>query len=1233
VTAPDEEARRRAIEDAESNLLVEAGAGSGKTTVLTDRLERILLGPGADLSRIVAITFTDKAAGELKSRLRDLCLRRYARAVEEGDETAQQRWGRHRRDLEGAHIGTIHSFCARLLRVHALRVGLDPQFTVLDDTEATLCLRACVQAHVLQHLRAGDKDVRVAVAGLGLGDLVGALVYAIRSRSKLDLSRLPRSPEEVRARWHDAFAADAGRDLGRLREDSKVLDAAEVLRTIEPLDPTDKLAELRSQLLPLLETVLSSDSPARETAEAWAALRRLSARTNVGKQAGWPGEVLDRVKAAMRVLRERADTIGHLASPGESLEVSAAELTARFCRALPGVLESYRAAKREAGALDFDDLLLLARDLLRDFPDVRDAEQQRFEHVLVDEFQDTDPVQRELIWFLAEEGARAASLAQVALRAGRLFLVGDAKQSIYAFRGADVTVYEATRREFRDAPLCDTVPLSANFRSQPGLVAFYNELFSRESVMGGTREGRQPYEAYYEPLSATRPRRGGEPDLTLIVAYPNAAKMGDPRENAGHALQNGVRIGDLREIAADALARYLAEAVREGRSTVVDRESGELRGARWGDIMVLFPTMTSILTYERALRAHEVPYYVVAGKGFYHRPEVLDLVTVLRVIDDPQDEIALARVLRSPMFCVSDEGIYWLGREGGLARGVRGLRDGADLAPPAHLSPEDREAAMRAVRALDRLRGVNDRLPVSELVLHILEETSLLAIVAAQFDGQRAYANLQKLVEVARGFETQGSQALARFTEYVETLRTQEMREGEAPAEEERGSAVTLMTIHKAKGLQAPVIVAADLARGGERTAARHMVLHPEVGPIVKGEAENGERRFPPLGEARLRDLRDRETAEEKRLLYVALTRAEDRLIICTPIVLGKDGLPTPGRNGEHIRALWSAFGEKLLHGDHLSGTGEFGEWEAEVTQATERPSDVPSLRGSRSWLATHRDLVEAAQPIPPFDAGAEAVLLRRIQPIEPDLAARSRFTVTELTWYLRCPRCYELRYVRGLAEHRPPGERAGAGGLTPQERGILTHRALQRLGRGPAGNLAAVVEDAARELGLAGHDPAELPPIAEMLARFIKSGTWQLVSAAADLRTEATVVARLEGGVLEGQIDALVTDANGRSHLIDYKTGREGDAGTEAEHTFQVGAYAVAFARCRGELPASVTVHYLATDRRLEVPVAEAAREAAQWLAEAMGRIREAQFPHGAECDRAKCAYAWVCEGRPEGR
>ncbi len=1183
--------------------------------MLTRRLEG-LLGAGADLTRLIAITYTEKAAAELKSRLRRLCDDRYTQAVGEGNEAERQRWGRHRRDLEAAYLGTIHSFCARLLRVHALRLStpLDPRFAVLDETAGVLFVRDCVRDHILRQLRAGDEGLRALVAGLGFGGLTSGFVAMIGARGKPAFDRLPTSPAEVRALWDEVLATHAAREAARLGSDPEVLAAADTLRIIEPTDAADKLADIRRRVLPLVETALAADTPPREAAEAWIVIQSLPSGGNVGRQGNWPGESIQLVRGALRTLREKAKGLSHLAPAGEAVEASAAELTARFCTALPGVFEAYTQAKREQSRLDFEDMLILARDLLRDFPDVRAAEQQRFEHVLVDEFQDTDPVQRELIWYLAEAGAKATRLDEVRLRPGRLFVVGDVKQSIYAFRGADVTVYDDTRREFGEAPECEVVSLTANFRSQPRLVAFFNDLFSLEAVMGPDRDTRRPFEAFYEPLQATRLAPATDPDVTLILA---------PAE--------GAAIGDLRAILADRLARTLADGVRSGTIRVADRDAdgnpvldGEgnpaLRPATWGDVLILFPTMTSIQTYEQALRVHAVPYYVVAGKGFYHRPEVLDVVTLLRVLDDPQDEIALARVLRSPMFCVSDEGLYWLAQAARLAAGLAALQAGEDDFL-RNLSPDDSSHAQRAAEVLARVRAVKDRLPPSELVARLLEDTSLPALVAAQFDGQRAYANLQKLVEIARDFERGDSQSLAGFIEYVETLRTQEVREGEAPAEEERGDVVTLMTIHKAKGLEAPVVVVADLARGGSRPSRAPLVLHPEAGPIVKGEAEDGATRLPALGEAALLDGRDREAAERKRLLYVALTRAEDRLIIATPLPLKKDGSPS---GGEHVQGLWDAFGDRLLTEDRIEG--ESGSWQAEVILAAEPPAEVPSVRAGRSLLATHADAIRAAEPIPAQDAEAEEAILRRVRELGPDLAARTRFTVTELSAYRRCPRCFELRYVRGFEEHRRPSEPTPTGRLTPQERGTVTHRALQRLGRGPVGNLRALVEAAMRESGLAGHDPQEIAAIIEAVERFVESPTWEIVRAATDLRTEATVVARFEEGLLEGQVDALLTDAEGRVHLIDYKTGRSAETGTQAEQLFQVGAYAAALERCRGALPASVTVHYLTGDEPVEAPVMETARNSAREAEEAMRGIREGRYPRAADCDPSCCGYGWVC-------
>ena len=243
-----------------------------------------------------------------------------------------------------------------------------------------------------------------------------------------------------------------------------------------------------------------------------------------------------------------------------------------------------------------------------------------------------------------------------------------------------------------------------------------------------------------------------------------------------------------------------------------------------------------------------------------------------------------------------------------------------------------------------------------------------------------------------------------------------------------------------------------------------------------------------------------------------------------------------------------------------------------------------------------------------------------------PALSGKSRFTVTELTSYLRCPRCYELRYVRQLAGHTPPTSVAGEGRLKPFERGNVVHRALQRLGRGPVTDLRGLVEASLRECGLTGHDPEELGSIISTLVRFTRSATWKQIEAADELRSEVPFVAPFEGGLLEGQVDALLREAAGGLHLVDYKTGRAGDAGSQTDHLFQVGAYAAALARCGGTLPASVAIHYLANDQRVEVDPEVGARESAGRAEEAMSGIRQVAFPPAADCDPSACPYGWLC-------
>lgn len=1193
VVPPDHEHRRKAIEDRDHNLLLQAGAGSGKTSTLIGRLASLLSEARADLNRIVAITFTEKAAAELKTRLRKLCDERIACARSRAD---REPWRRHRQAIETAPIGTIHGFCSRLLRANAFTLGLDPFFVVLDESQQKLLAGDTARQFVLERLRGGDFKMRELVGRLGLDNVVGAFTLGIEQRAKLRSDALCTSVDELVARWRVAVGQELHRELRKVQSDPQVRAAADTLRALEPMDPEDALASIRTAVLSELRVALDGEVPLTEAVAAWMAIGALEKPGNSGQAKNWPPNAKSQVAVAIRCLQSAAEPFKKWSDADDQFLLSAATLSAYFHSALPDVLAAYAWAKCEQSAIDFDDQLLLARDLLRDHPEVRLREQQRFDHVLIDEFQDTDPLQREVLWYLCEQGTGATHPNEVRLRPGRLFVVGDAKQSIYAFRGADVTIYNATRREFQANPDCLTLPLTANFRSQPRLVAFYNDLFSRPDVLGPHTDDLPDYAAFYEPLHSVRPDPEPYTDVTFQVAIGES------------------NLPELREQAAWALAEYLRDAVASGslRVASLNSDGGETWGpAQWRDIMILLPTMSNVAVYERALREYGVPYYVVSGRGYFLRPEIMDVVAILKVLDEPEDTISLARLLRSPAVGVSDEGLFWLTRGHSLSQGLAGEM-------PEMMNREDSQCARRAAELLGRLRERRHHLPIADLVQEILDAFDLPAVFATRFDGPRACANLRKIVEIARRFEAQEPRRLSAFIEYVETLRLEDAREGEAPAEEEQGNAVIVMTVHKAKGLERPVVVVADLARGGTPQRGEPVIFHDTLGPMLKGELQDGSLKFGPLADAIRADQVDREKAEDRRLLYVALTRARDRLIISTPIQMSKSG--NPNRTGVWLECILNAFGDALLGGTRIQNDNG---WSAEVLRA-----DMVGRNRRRleSLLSLSADKVRALVSIGTVDAEQVQRLSSRLRCIEPDLTSTTRFTVAELAEYLECPRRYELARIRGYAPLVPLGEPLAPGVLRPQERGVVAHRALQRLGRGSIADITAEVEAAAKERGLGGHDRRDIRAIASLLQRFTQSHTWELIRESSELRSEAPVVARLAEATIEGQIDALVRDPDGNMHLIDYKTGRFEDKRPRKLHVFQVGLYAAAVEKAHGTLPATITLHYLQDNKELSVAPSSAARSATQQASEAIRGIRAAEFPPRPKCTPSRCPYSWVC-------
>ncbi len=575
---------------------------------------------------------------------------------------------------------------------------------------------------------------------------------------------------------------------------------------------------------------------------------------------------------------------------------------------LRGFLKAYEDTKAKAAVVDFQDLLLRARDLLQRQLPVRRYFQKRFDAILVDEFQDTDPLQAELAFLLAEdpEGKPAEDWRGCRLKPGKLFVVGDPKQSIYRFRRADIAVYDEAKRLVEESG-GEVLALTTNFRTVPSILEFVNERFDEVFK----EPGLDP-----TPMALTAHRDEVHPEgaRTLALPVPQLPEDGDRK------------VGTLNRLIATTVAAFLDQVTNRHPVDIWDGKC--LRPARPGDVAILVRRMSPefIGHYETALTAQGVPYRLVGGKEYFARDEVRALANVLRAVDNPADRLAVFAALRSPFFAFSDDDLWQLVAKGG------------------HLNyqapvPEEARGADKLTKAFDlltslhRLRRVR---PPSDVIVQLFEKTRALAAYRLRPEGDQRVANLWKTLEVARAYEAAGPTTLRTLVRYLEEETEGGAEEGDSPVGDQAGAQVQLVTVHSAKGLEYPIVVLGDLLYANSRTP-KSIVHHAEgrgwlkVGgfdPDGWNEAVNAEKL--------------QSAAEERRLLYVALTRARDHLVIpCLPGELPK-GWMAPILEG------FVQPGKPIPFGKKASGLVTFVDSPSLtfVNEATERVSSMVSLEG-----------------------------------------------------------------------------------------------------------------------------------------------------------------------------------------------------------------------------------------------------------------------------------------------
>jgi len=829
------------------DVVVTAGAGAGKTLTLVARY-LALLADGLPLRSVIAITFTEKAAREMRNRVRDEVRRHLETPALARAE--YERWSAVYTGLDAARISTIHGLCAEILRSHPAEAGVDPRFAVLDEGQGNLLRRQAVD----ETLAGAAEDPELVplfelLGERGFRDTLDTLL-----RGRLDAAAaFAKMPADVLAHWHAALADRQTGALAALLANPAWQDAAATVQ--------QSTARQADDLLAIQRDAAAAARRAAETADALpnrlAALGRLTTLNLTGGRAGaWPGgkEQIAEVKAALKTLREfwKGAALLQLALTPLDEALAAAMPALRSCFAF--ATQRYADLKREREALDFDDLEAGALALLETDPTVQARWQAEAAALLVDEFQDTNDRQRRLVRCLNSD-------------AGKLFIVGDAKQSIYRFRGADVTVFRAERQTI-DRGGGIVVPLDTSYRAHRELIAGLNDLL--RPVLG---EADDPARPWVEPFAALRHHR----------------EMAGPGFTAPHIelhLALGSKSEDGLGRAADALAARLAELV-EGDGHVQLEANGQLRPLSYGDIAILCRASTSFAAYENALERAGIPFLTVAGRGFYGRPEIRDLLNTLAARADPTDNLALAGLLRSPAFGVSDAGLYRLvvaGRDGaaspvGGATPPLRLWDLLRAAAPT-LPGEDGSRAARAATLISDLHTRAGRAPVADLLKAFLDATGYRAALIAA--GQaRAARNIAKLLADAHA---SGLVSVGEFLAYVAELRDSGTLEGEARGTAE--GAVQIMSVHQAKGLEFPVVVLGDVTYNAP--ARNSLLLDPVLG-ILLPQRDDAKALPASYRLGKLTD-DDQEAAESDRLLYVAATRAREKLIFSGCLTTRKDG-------------------------------------------------------------------------------------------------------------------------------------------------------------------------------------------------------------------------------------------------------------------------------------------------------------------------------------------------------
>ncbi len=1199
--------QRAAIESEGGRLLVSAAAGSGKTRVLVERLLR-RVDAGEDIDRFLVITFTNAAAAELRARIMDAIFDRVAAAP------ADLRLRRQAGLLGRAHIETIHSFCASVLRENAHRLRLPPDFRIIDEKESDN-LKDTVAADLLDELYAeNDPDFNALADIMGAGRDDSGLVEVILDTHRKLLSH--PSPEKWAARQLGALelegVTDAGATVwGRSLMDETRESAEWWIKTLgETVDGCSDSERFMKSYGDGIRITLSGLADFRDAlGESWDAAREALKNVDFPRaRGGAPGferEIALR-NACRDWVRKLPDTFWDDSEKALSDMRAMAPVTRSLLETVLKFDRRFSELKRKKGVLDFSDqehltLRLLTDPVTGEPTDTARELSGRFAGIMVDEYQDVNEIQETIFNAISKDGRN-------------IFTVGDVKQSIYRFRLADPTIFLRHYDAFADEnDAKDGEPrkviLSRNFRSRPSILDAVNFVF--ENIMsrslGDLDYGER--ERLYPP-DGTAP--DGEPhvELDLISARePSAPADGEKPERQERISEDGED--------ADAPDRVVAEAAFAARrvkelvaSETVTGGNGVSRPLTWGDVAVLLRSPKPVqAVWQKVFALEGVPLASSQPSDFFAEYEVSLALSMLSILDNPRQDIPLITVLRCPVYGFTADD---------LAR-IRLYDRTGDFWSALTAAAEEDERCAAFVGDLNELRTLSPDMTSDELLWALYTKTRLFAVVSAMPSGQERRENLMLLLELARSCEGAGYRGLFGFMTWVRRLRAR----GDGPETVSGGTenAVTLMSTHKSKGLEFPVVILAGLThRFNNEDSRARLVIHPELGPGPKRLDLARKIEYNTIARRAVAAKLRRETlSEELRVLYVAMTRPRDRLImLCT--------YPDAWKAVKKLANMSLPVSAQLLSSMLCPA-----DWL--LAPVLRRPESEPIRFGLRNdpcavsgapwdirlvgpeWFRTHAPSETEGETESETPAAPPPELVARLEYVYPHLSAvamPSKVTATELkgtdSTASAADEAVSLAPEAGeepgtapapISPPERPAFMGGSGGLTPAERGTAAHMVMQYADYARCKTVQGVKEEIDRlyKMAILTREQAEaVKP--ELIAGFFLSRPGRLVLGADRLHRELKFSLLVDSGeipgfekgekvLMQGVVDCCV-EKNGKLTVIDFKTDRVTDASIarrSAYYAGQLASYALAVSRVFGLPVERKIIYYLTAGKFVELP------------------------------------------------